>query len=227
MSYFHAIYGQGEAPAPEPQDLSPVLLWTNPSPTSAFTAQTVNLDLTVYTGVIVEFYHGDAQQYVSSRVYVKKTDDFSKKFGGGFVVDAAYAKNILALNDEGIQFDNGSPNNTACIPYKIYGVKEYVVEPVGGNYTMYPNVSGTPNTNYCEWQISNLVSNFTTLTKDDIYVSIPTNGFNDNSKDPGQYGFTKTYNSETGVLRIEGISRICGFFSNNSGNIANIFIKNK
>ena len=222
---YQGIIGGGSSPV-EPIDLSPVLLWTNPSPASAFEAQTISLDLTEYAGVIVEFYHGDAQQYVSSRVYVKKTDNFSNKFGGGFVVDAAYAKNILALNDTGIQFDNGSPNNTACIPYKIYGVKEYVVEPVGGNYTMYPNVSGTPNTNYCEWQISNLVSNFTTLTKDDIYVSIPTDGFNSNEKDPGKYNFTKTYNSETGVLRIEGLNRVCGFFTN-SGNNANIFIKNK
>lgn len=133
---YQGIIGGGSSPV-EPVDLSPVLLWTNPSPTTEFTAQTVSLDLTEYAGVIVEFNHGDTRQYVSSRVYVKKTDNFSNKFGGGFVVDAAYAKNILALNDEGIQFDNGSPNNTSCIPYKIYGVKEYVVEPVGTQMGIY------------------------------------------------------------------------------------------
>lgn len=133
---YQGIIGGGSSPV-EPVDLSPVLLWTNPSPTSEFTAQTVSLDLSEYAGVIVEFYHGDNQQYVSSRVYVKKTDNFSNKFGGGFVVDAAYAKNILALNNEGIQFDNTNPNNTACIPYKIYGDKEYVVEPVGTQMGIY------------------------------------------------------------------------------------------
>ena len=127
---YQGIISGGSSPV-EPVDLSPVLLWTNSSPTTEFITQTVDLDLTEYAGVIVEFYHGDSQQYVSSRVYAKKTDNFSNKFGGGFVVDTAYAKNILALNDEGIQFDNTNPNNTACIPYKIYGVKEYVVEPVG------------------------------------------------------------------------------------------------
>ena len=223
---YQGIIGGGSSPV-EPEDLSPVLLWTNPSPTSEFAAQTISLNLTEYVGVIVEFYHGDTHQYVSSRVYVKKTDNFSNKFGGGFVVDAAYAKNILALNNEGIQFDNGSPNNTSCIPYKIYGVKEYVVEPVGDNYTMYPNVSGTPNTRYCEWRISTLVSNFKELTANDIYVSIPTTGFNSNTNNPGQYGIEKTYNSETGVLRIEGNNAACAFFTSNSGNIANIFIKNK
>ena len=51
---YQGIIGGGSSPV-EPVDLSPVLLWTNPSPTSEFAAQTVSLDLTEYNGVIVEF----------------------------------------------------------------------------------------------------------------------------------------------------------------------------
>ena len=31
----------------------PVLLWTNPSPTSAFAAQTINLDLSLYSYILI------------------------------------------------------------------------------------------------------------------------------------------------------------------------------
>ena len=127
--FYHALTG-GNTPT---GDLSPVLLWENSSPTTAFTAQTISLNLTDYAGVIVEFYYDINNQYVSSRVYAKKTDVFSNKFGAGFIAENANAINILALNNNGIQFGNASPNTTACIPYKIYGVKEYVVEPVVGD----------------------------------------------------------------------------------------------
>ena len=119
--FYHALTGNGgDMPV---EDLKPVLLWENSNPTAEFTAQTISLDLTDYAGVIVEFYYNINSQYVSSRVYAKKTDIFSNKFGGGFVAEDANAMNILALNDNGIQFSNASPNKTACIPYKIYGVK--------------------------------------------------------------------------------------------------------
>lgn len=124
--FYHALTGEN-APT---EDLSPVLLWTNPSPTSEFTAQTVNLNLSEYIGVIVEIKYDINNEHVSSRVYAKKTDNFTNKFGGGFIAQDANAINILSLNDSGIQFGNASPNKTGCIPYKIYGVKEYVVEPV-------------------------------------------------------------------------------------------------
>ena len=126
---YQGIIGGGSSPV-EPVDLSPVLLWTNPSPGSEFEAQTVSLDLTEYSGVIIEFNQTDTRQRLTTRVYAKKTDDLSI-FGCGFIADTAIARNILAVNNNGIQFGAVNTGTEVCIPSKIYGVKEYVVEPVG------------------------------------------------------------------------------------------------
>ena len=131
---YQGIVGGGSSPV-EPEDLSPVLLWTNPSPTSAFAAQTVSLDLTNYIGVIVDFINDDVN-YTRSRVYAKKSDSFSSfPIGAGYVSSTnAYSRNIVNVSDTGVQFSDAattSAQNQFVIPFKIYGVKEYVVEPVG------------------------------------------------------------------------------------------------
>lgn len=148
---YQGIIGGGSSPV-EPVDLSPVLLWTNPNPSSNFTAQTVSVDLTNYSGVIVEFNKTDTSKIVASRVYAKKTDDLSI-FGCGFIADTAIARNILAVNNTGVQFGNVNTGTEVCIPYKIYGVKEYVVEPYKPvDATLceraynFPTTSGTTNT---------------------------------------------------------------------------------
>ena len=123
--FYNALTGKNE-PTPV-EDLEPVLLWTNSNPTVEFTAQTVSLDLTDYAGVIVEFNNSDVSQKLTSRVYAKKTDDFSI-FGCGYIADTGIARNILAVNDTGVQFGAVNTNTAVCIPSKIYGVKEYVVE---------------------------------------------------------------------------------------------------
>lgn len=128
---YQGIIGGGSSPV-EPEDLSPVLLWTNPNPTTNFAAQTVSLDLTDYSGVIVEINKSGTSQILTTRVYAKKTDDFSV-FGCGYIADVSIARNILAVNDTGVQFGAVNTGTEVCIPYKIYGVKEYVVEPVVGD----------------------------------------------------------------------------------------------
>ena len=137
---YQGIIGGGSSPV-EPEDLSPVLLWTNPNPSSAFGAQTVSLDLTDYTGVIVEFINDDVN-YTRSRVYAKKSDSFnSYPIGAGYVSNTnAYSRNIVNVSDTGVQFSDGattSAQNQFVIPFKIYGVKEYVVEPVGQQMGIY------------------------------------------------------------------------------------------
>lgn len=125
--FYHALTGNGGSTPTE--NLEPVLLWTNPSPNSNFNAQTVSLDLTDYSGVIVEFNKSDTSQILTTRVYAKKTDNFSI-FGCGYIADTTIARNILAVNDTGVQFGTVSSGTAVCIPYKIYGVKDYVVESV-------------------------------------------------------------------------------------------------
>ena len=126
--FYHALTG-GNTPT---EDLEPVLLWTNSNPTAAFTAQTVSLDLTDYVGVIVEFYDND------TRLYVKKDD--TDNTAGHYTVDASYTRKVT-INDNGATITEGyvfgsnneTKNNNVLLPYKIYGVKDYVVEPEVGN----------------------------------------------------------------------------------------------
>ena len=125
--FYHALTGNGGTTPTE--DLEPVLLWTNPSPNSNFAAQTVSLNLTDYSGVIIEFNKADTSQILTTRVYAKKTDNFSI-FGCGYIADTGIARNILAVNNTGVQFGAVNTATAVCIPYKIYGVKKYVVEPV-------------------------------------------------------------------------------------------------
>ena len=130
---YQGIIGGGSSPV-EPVDLSPVLLWTNPSPTSQFAGQKVSLNLTDYAGVIVEF-NSDSYGIFSSRSYLKKNEEINTSyFGAGFAKDTeGGVGRRYTINDTGVTFENGyylkNSNNGVMIPTKIYGVKEYVVEP--------------------------------------------------------------------------------------------------
>lgn len=102
------------------------LLWTNPSPTSSFSAQTVPLDLSSYDaiGIIPLFstsvqYPAFMQTYINtaSTVVLNTYASDSNRQGGRTVV----------ISSTGLQFSagtyNGSASNSNCIPYKIYGIK--------------------------------------------------------------------------------------------------------
>ena len=137
--FYHALTGNGGT-----EDLSPVLLWENSNPTAAFAAQTISLDLTDYVGVIIEFFQSAAENALRTRIYVKKTD--TVQFGSGFRSDGggqigASGRNVT-INDSGVEFTDGVAGwsvtsvttlNTDVIPYRIYGVKSYVVEPQIGD----------------------------------------------------------------------------------------------
>lgn len=131
--FYHALISKGDTPA---EDLSPVLLWENPNVTESFAAQTISLDLTEYAGVIIDFNQGHTSgtMRLGNRSYLKKTDNFSTRIGAGWVTDSgtAYARNIIRVDDAGVQFSQGS-NIEYNIPIAIYGVKNYIVEPAVGD----------------------------------------------------------------------------------------------
>ena len=105
------------------------LLWTNPSPTSPFAAQTVSLDLRDYVAVEVEAKTGASiDQYTTHKFDVG---------GGGLITnfqlnDTWYMRQMTA-NSTGIIFANGrycymsnggnGVLDAVCIPTKIYGIK--------------------------------------------------------------------------------------------------------
>ena len=126
---YQGIIGGGSSPV-EPVDLSPVLLWTNPSPTSEFDAQKISLDLTEYAGVIIEYYTNSTDQTICSRVYVKKDD--TRNGAGFFDSTYNYCRNVT-IDNTGVTFTVAKYKqyetiNASILPYKIYGVKEYVVD---------------------------------------------------------------------------------------------------
>ena len=132
--FYHALTGNGGTTPTE--DLEPVLLWTNSNPTARFDAQTISLDLTDYAGVIIEFYAEDDKQTLAARSYLKKDDIINgSNFGTGHTdVTSTAAGRNYTINNDGVTFSSGYFSNSATtevlIPYKIYGVKSYVVEPV-------------------------------------------------------------------------------------------------
>ena len=130
--FYHALTGKNE-PTPV-EDLEPVLLWENSAPTATFAAQTVPLDLTDYAGVIIEFNQSNASTTLYSRTYVKRSDTFN--IAGNYGAASTFARNV-SINDNEVTISNAypagsnsTPDNNILIPYRIYGVKYYIVENV-------------------------------------------------------------------------------------------------
>ena len=128
--FYHALTGKNE---PTPTE-EPVLLWENSNPTATFAAKTVPLDLTDYAGVIIEFNQSNASTTLYSRTYVKRSDTFN--IAGNYGADSTFARNV-SINDNEVAISNAypagsnsTPNNNILIPYRIYGVKYYIVENV-------------------------------------------------------------------------------------------------
>lgn len=103
----------------------PKLLWQNPNPSSGFGAQTISLDLSEYTGVIVELYEATTDLNVINRTYIRKSEiDW---FGGGTVREGHARGRNISVTESGVAFSNGfydsGMNDATLPPARIYGVK--------------------------------------------------------------------------------------------------------
>lgn len=230
---YQGIIGGGSSPV---EDLSPVLLWTNPSPTSPFKGQTVELNLTEYAGVIIESNFTVENATLASRVYYKvgETASSNTVLGMGThntEANGCSARSVL-VTSTGISFGTpyfgaGVVSQNDLIPTKIYGVKKYVVEPVQPNNVINLG-TGT------SFNISTLVPNvdYTKLTADNFIV-----GCNNSSsttrenKSPGNVGneyitanissITKNYDNSTGILSLSG-----GILSVTGSGVLSVYNKN-
>lgn len=112
------------------------LLWTNPSPSAAFSSQTISLDLTNYDYIEIEFYHTVATQSVYK---------FEKCIKGGRsyvqivnVTSSSYEliSRAVTPNNSGVSFGGGADYKynystggtytdapAFLRPIKIYGIK--------------------------------------------------------------------------------------------------------
>ena len=107
-----------------------VLLWTNPNPTASFSAQTVNIDLSSYDGVVIDSARNDSG-YFTRKVIQKGYNGYSFS---GWIQPSGFGLNcrLCRVEESGIIFNDayvyqyagsGSGNvlNTMHIPLKIYG----------------------------------------------------------------------------------------------------------
>lgn len=116
------------------------LLWENASPTSAFVAQTVSVDLTEYDAIVVHYFSTTALDFEKYEMYGKNTSNaWFISIPGWFASGAWHARfRMRGLNttDNGVQFTAGymksiiwsssdklNTDNTVNIPYRIYGVR--------------------------------------------------------------------------------------------------------
>ena len=107
------------------------LLWTNPNPTSSFSAQTISLDLSKYDMVEIVF-----KQYAINPFFSTNKTEVGK---GGRLFTYGYedAKELdgrsYTVSTTGISFrtgysamisaSSGTATDGQCVPYKIYGIK--------------------------------------------------------------------------------------------------------
>jgi len=113
------------------------LLWTNPSPTTAFSAQTISLDLSKYDGVIIKcaWFITDLQLQYQLFNYVPK-DSIAHNIASflDYSTTNFYRGRFATVTDNGVTFSNaGYPistlantDNRYVIPTEIYG---YVYAP--------------------------------------------------------------------------------------------------
>lgn len=104
------------------------LLWTNPSPTTNFSAKTISVDLSDYSWFAVEIQFQTSQN-VNPALQEFRVDEVQKllvltstsnnRTGGRHITWNATAK---TLTFDGATY-NGASNNSYCIPLRIYGIK--------------------------------------------------------------------------------------------------------
>lgn len=103
------------------------LLWTNASPTSSFSAQTVSLDLTGYRAVAIEYISHLTGERLMEPLLLKTQYQLQ------CVAGLKFASRIVTIADTGVTFGEGkystsyngndSTLNERIIPEKIYGIK--------------------------------------------------------------------------------------------------------
>ena len=104
------------------------LLWENASPSSSFAAQTVSIDLTKYSKVVMQAIEGTGYSNINN--YLALTD------GSTIIMQNSFGKNryrYVTVSSSGIGFDDGkiynsyassaTTDNSVIVPSKIYGIK--------------------------------------------------------------------------------------------------------
>lgn len=109
--------------------MAETLLWTNSSPTSAFSSQTLSLDLTKYEYIKLVLKYTATGTYIQELIIKNDTAFGYVTLGGGnTTVIAAGATRKCKILNNGIEFGGGysvvgESSNTYVIPLNIYGIE--------------------------------------------------------------------------------------------------------
>jgi len=106
------------------------LLWTNPNPTSNYTANTESMDLSDYDLIYVEFANTDADKITvvcraDGKTYIATQPNKSS----GATSPSVNRYRTFTVNTSGISFGTAyiagttSAANGACVPQAVYGLK--------------------------------------------------------------------------------------------------------
>lgn len=99
------------------------LLWENASPTSAFAAQTIALDLAAFAGVFITYRNQTGGSVYNTTGFVGKGDGFALIYVPSVSSSVAVTRKGT-VNANGVEFlANSNDNNNYHIPLKIYGIK--------------------------------------------------------------------------------------------------------
>lgn len=106
-----------------------IKLWTNPDPGSAFEPQTINLDLSNYDMIAIQYNFGtNAENRFTSINFVPVNNLFVlMSSNGGNLLEGIRAR-TGEVTEYGVVFNVGSTTsnttfNAACVPVAIYGIK--------------------------------------------------------------------------------------------------------
>lgn len=103
-----------------------VLLWTNPNPTSNFAAQTIPIDLSKYSFLLICYNQTPTGARWGSVFQPKDGAQYFVTIGIDSTSNNYYYKRAAAATDTGITFTNGFQNTTSgagyAIPKYIYGI---------------------------------------------------------------------------------------------------------
>lgn len=108
------------------QPLRAELLWENASPSNAFEAQTVELDLSIYDVIRIEFFATNNAHRIQTIELRNVVDQVTDLFWSS-IYNGKYYGRVATIKNNGIQFGEASqaPNTavtTHCIPFRIYGI---------------------------------------------------------------------------------------------------------
>ena len=112
-------------PSVETEGMQMELIWENASPTSNFTAQTIELDLNQYIALIITCRVHISAERATSHIclYGENILDLSHALNTSWVATQRHA----TIYPDKVVFDdgyrNGAVNNDYRIPYRIYGIK--------------------------------------------------------------------------------------------------------